>query len=144
MHRRTLTLELGITSVIVGIVFACAPVPKEMETEKVSIVKPDDQGIQRATIIMDSYFYRPKELSVQAGKPVELTLRNAATFLTHTFHLEDSAAGHHVHAEAKAGESQTVRFTPKEQGRFVFYCDKKFLFFKSHRERGQEGHLDVR
>jgi len=115
-----------------------------METEKVSIVKPDDQGIQRATIIMDSYFYRPKELSVQAGKPVELTLRNAATFLTHTFHLEDSAAGHHVHAEAKAGESQTVRFTPKEQGRFVFYCDKKFLFFKSHRERGQEGHLDVR
>lgn len=106
--------------------------------------KADDQGIQHATITMDSYSYSPKELSVQVGKPVELTLRNAATFTPHTFHLVDPAAGLHVHAEVSAGESQTVRFTPKERGTFTFYCEKKLLFFKSHRERGQEGHLEVR
>jgi hypothetical protein len=30
------------------------------------------------------------------------------------------------------------------RGTFPFYCDKKLLFFKSHHERGQEGHLEVR
>jgi len=109
-----------------------------------SIANADDQGIQRATITMDSYFYKPKELSVQAGKPVELTLRNVATFTPHTFVLDDPTAGLHIRAEVDAGESQTVRFTPKERGTFVFYCDKKLLFFKSHRERGHEGRLEVR
>ena len=109
-----------------------------------STVKADDQGIQRATIIMDSYSYSPNELSVEAGKPVELTLRNAATFTPHTFHLADPASGLHVHAEVSAGESQTVSFTPNQRGTFTFYCEKKLLFFKSHRERGQEGRLEVR
>ena len=107
-------------------------------------VVADDQGVQRATIIMDSYSYSPNELSVQAGKPVELTLRNDATFIPHTFHLTDPASGLHVHAEVSAGESQTVSFTPNQRGTFTFYCEKKLLFFKSHRERGQEGHLEVR
>jgi plastocyanin len=144
MKKLTLVVRIGLSIGLAGILFACARVPKEVKTEKVSIVRADDQGIQRATITMDSYFYSPKNLSVQAGKPVELTLRNAATFLSHSFHLEDSAVGHHVHAEVSAGESHTVRFMPREGGTFVFYCDKKFLFFRSHRERGQEGRLDVR
>ena len=110
----------------------------------VCIAQADDQGIQRATIIMDSYSYSPNELSVEAGKPVELTLRNAATFTPHTFHLADPASGLHVHAEVSAGESQTVSFTPNQRGTFTFYCEKRLLFFKSHRERGQEGHLEVR
>ena len=110
----------------------------------VCIAQADDQGIQRATIIMDSYSYSPNELSVEAGKPVELTLRNAATFTPHTFHLTDPASGLHVHAEVSAGESQTVSFTPNQRGTFTFYCEKKLLFFKSHRERGQEGRLEVR
>ena len=110
----------------------------------VGIAHADDPGVQRATIIMDSYSYSPNELSVQAGKPVELTLRNDATFIPHTFHLTDPASGLHVHAEVSAGESQTVRFTPNQRGTFTFYCEKKLLFFKSHRERGQEGRLKVR
>jgi len=107
-------------------------------------VVADDQGVQRATIIMDSYSYSPNELIVQAGKPVELTLRNDATFIPRTFHLTDPASGLHVHAEVSAGESQTVSFTPNQRGTFTFYCEKKLLFFKSHRERGQEGRLKVR
>ena len=85
-----------------------------------STVKADDQGIQRATIIMDSYSYSPNELSVEAGKPVELTLRNAATFTPHTFHLADPASGLHVHVEVSAGESQTVSFTPNQRGPLRF------------------------
>ncbi len=110
----------------------------------VSVIQPDDQGVQRATIAMDSYSYSPNELSVQAGQPVELTLRNDATFISHMFIIADPAAGLHVHVDVSAGDSQTVRFTPMTRGTFPFYCDKKLLFFKSHRERGQEGRLEVR
>ena len=60
------------------------------------------------------------------------------------FIIADPAAGLHVHVDVSAGDSQTVRFTPMTRGTFPFYCDKKLLFFKSHRERGQEGRLEVR
>jgi plastocyanin domain-containing protein len=106
-------------------------------------VQLNEQGIQRATITMDSYSYDLKDLSVQAGKPVELTLHNVATFTPHTFVVDDPAAGFHVRAEVSAWDTQTVRFTPKHGGTVTFYCDKKLLFFKSHRERGQEGHLEI-
>jgi hypothetical protein len=54
-----------------------------------SIAQTDDQGIQHVTIMMDSYAYSPQEISVQVGKPVELTLHNTATFIPHTFVLDD-------------------------------------------------------
>ena len=110
----------------------------------VTMLEPDEQGIQRASISMDSYSYSPNELSVQAGKLVELTFRNNATFVPHTFVLDDAAAGLRVRVEVSAGESKTVQFTPNQRGMFTFYCDKKLLFFKSHRERGHEGRLQVR
>ena len=34
-----------------------------------SVIQPDDQGVQRATIAMDSYSYSPNELSVQLANP---------------------------------------------------------------------------
>ena len=110
----------------------------------VSMVEPDDRGVQHATITMDSYSYSPNELSVQAGKPVELTLHNAATLIPHSFVLEDPAAGLHVRTEVSAGESQAIRFTPMHSGTSAFYYEKKLLFFKSHPERVQEGRLEVR
>jgi hypothetical protein len=43
-----------------------------------------------------------------------------------------------------AGKTEIIRFTPTQRGLFTFYCDKKLLFFKSHRDKGMEGLLDVR
>jgi len=117
---------------------------EDRHSAAMSMIEPDDQGLQHATITMDSYSYSPNELSVRAGKPVELTLHNAATLIPHSFVLDDSASGLHVQADVSAGESQTIRFTPTHSGTFAFYCEKKLLFFKSHRERGQEGRLEVR
>lgn len=110
----------------------------------VSAIVPEEHGIQRATITMDSYSYNPKELIVQAGKPVEFTLHNTATFIPHTFVVDDPAAGLHLRMEVNAGDRQILRFTPMQSGSVTFYCDKQLLFFKSHRERGQEGHLEIR
>src|SRR4026209_129229 len=56
---------------------------------------PVDQldGIQRATIILDSYSYTPNHLIIQAGKPVELLLTSITTITPHNFILKDDAAG---------------------------------------------------
>ena len=39
--------------------------------------------------------------------------------------------------------TRIVRFTPTKVGKYPFYCNNKLLFFKSHREKGMEGLLDV-
>jgi heme/copper-type cytochrome/quinol oxidase subunit 2 len=101
-------------------------------------------GIQRARIVMDSYSYSPKHLIVQAGKPVELTLTSVTTITPHNFVIDESDAGFRVNGDIGAGKTGVVRFTPSKAGTFPFYCDKKLLFFKSHREKGMEGRLEVR
>ncbi len=101
-------------------------------------------GVQRAEVILDSYSYTPNHLIVQAGKPVELTLVSV-TFLTpHNFILDAPEAGFKLDLDVGAGKRLTVRFTPAQPGTFPFYCDKKLLFFPSHREEGMEGLLEVR
>lgn len=101
-------------------------------------------GVQRATITLDSYSYTPSRLIAQAGKPVELALTSVTDFVPHNFLLKEPAAGLDVEQDVKAGKTVTVRFTPTQPGTFTFYCDKQLLFFKSHRERGMEGRLEVR
>jgi len=49
-----------------------------------------------------------------------------------------------INEDIGAGDTVKVRFTPTKAGVFAFYCDKKLLFFKSHREKGMEGVLKVR
>ncbi len=107
-------------------------------------VPVDQDGVQRATVQLDSYAYTPGHLIVQAGKPVELTLVSV-TFLTpHNFVLLDSAAGLAVEQDVGAGKTVVVKFTPSRPGLYSFYCDKKLPFFPSHREKGMEGRLEVR
>lgn len=101
-------------------------------------------GVQRATITLDSYSYTPDYLVVQAGKPVELTLTSVTTLTPHNFILSEPAAGFVVDQNVGHGKTVPVRFTPTQPGTFTFYCDKKLLFFASHREKGMEGRLEVR
>ncbi len=56
--------------------------------------------------------------------------------------IEDPS-GEEVLRETLSREPRTVRFTPREPGAYPFYCDKKLLFFPSHRERGMEGVIEV-
>jgi plastocyanin len=108
------------------------------------VVETDTDGVQRAAVTMDSYSYHPQHLIVQAGKPVELSLTSVTLLTPHNFVLQDAAAGLAVQQDVGAGKTLTVRFTPVQAGLFTFYCDKKLLFFASHREKGMEGRLEVR
>ena len=101
-------------------------------------------GVQRATITMDSYSYTPKHLIVQAGKPVELTLISVTTIIPHNFILKDPAAGLVVEKDVSAGKTDKVTFTPTQAGTVTFYCDRRLWPMPSHRDKGMEGKLEVR
>lgn len=133
-------------AVFVLIAFAIAASADDSATAQSAavVLEPDAAGVQRASITLDSYFYTPAHLIVQVGKPVELTLTSVTLLTPHNFIIREPSAGLLVEQDVGAGKTVTVRFTPIEPGRFTFYCDKKLLFFKSHREKGMEGLLEVR
>lgn len=107
-------------------------------------LSPDQDGVQRATIIMESYSFSPDHLIVQAGAPLELTLENESFLVPHNFVLEVPSIEPAINRTVSAGETAVVQLPALPPGQYAFYCDKQLLFFPNHREEGMEGRLDVR
>lgn len=101
-------------------------------------------GVQRATVTLDSYSYAPNHLIVEAGKPVELTLISVTTITPHNFIIKDPAGSLSVEQDVSAGKTVTIKFTPTQSGTFPIYCDKRLWPLPSHRDKGMEGKLEVR
>jgi plastocyanin len=108
------------------------------------VVETGADGVQRATITVDSYSFEPDHLVVSAGRPVELTLISVTRLVPHDFVIDDPAFGPALHQEIGAGETAKVTFTPERTGTFAFYCSKDPPLMKSHRAKGMEGILAVR
>jgi len=98
---------------------------------------------QAISLSLGDYHFTPDTLEVQAGRPVVLTLTNTDTLTPHNFTLQVAAAGLDIDTNVSAGSTSVVRFTPVKPGSYTFFCNKKLLFMKSHRERGMEGILRV-
>src|SRR6478672_2129887 len=101
-------------------------------------------GVQRATVTLDSYSYSPNHLIVEAGKPVELTLTSVTTIIPHNFIIKSPTGNLSVEQDVSAGKTVTIRFTPTQPGTFPIYCDKRLWPLPSHRDKGMEGTLEVR
>lgn len=101
-------------------------------------------GVQRATVTLDSYSYSPNHVIVEAGKPVELTLTSLTTITPHNFIIKDPAGSLSVEQDVSAGKTVTIKFTPTQPGTFPIYCDKRLWPMPSHRDKGMEGKLEVR
>ena len=125
-----------------GVTIAVAAEPSQPGTPVVIPVATD--GVQRATVTLDSYSYTPNHLIVEAGKPVELTLTSVTTFTPHNFIIKDPAGSLSVEQEVSAGKTVTITFTPPQPGTFPIYCDKRLWPLPSHRDKGMEGKLEVR
>ncbi len=113
-------------------------------SEKAFIADLGDDGVQRATITLDSYSFTPSHVVVRVGTPLELTLTSVTVITPHNFVLQEPDAGFTIEENIGAGDTEVVSFTPTVPGLYTFYCDKKLLFFASHREKGMEGRLEVR
>lgn len=125
---------------ILLMLFATAPLVFSAEE---NALVAETNGVQRIEITAGSYFFKPEHIIVKAGVPVELAIRNESRLVPHNFVMKSPEAG--MEFSEKLSDSLTiVRFTPSLPGKYTFYCDKKLLFFKSHRDRGMEGVIEVR
>ena len=133
---------------LVGLLIAAVPVSwsavDSSQTAAPVVVPMDSDGVQRVAIVVDSYSYTPSHLQVEVGKPVELILNSVTIITPHNFVLKEPMAGLMIEEDIPSRKGTIIRFTPTQRGLFPFYCDKKLIFFKSHREKGMEGLLDVR
>ena len=129
-----------LTSIDMTVVHAA-----ELSPSSSSVVIPmAADGMQRATVILDSYSYTPNHVIVEAGKPVELTLTSVTTIIPHNFIIKDPAGTLSVEQDISAGKTVTITFTPTQPGIFPIYCDKRLWPLPSHRDKGMEGKLEVR
>ena len=129
-----------LTSVGMTIVDAVEP----SQSSPPVMISVATDGVQRATVTLDSYSYTPNHLIVEAGKPVELTLTSVTTIIPHNFIIKDPAGSLSVEQDVSAGKSVIITFTPAQPGTFPIYCDKRLWPLPSHRDKGMEGKLEVR
>jgi len=132
--------SLGLSFALAAVTFAAEPASKGPPFT----VPTDSDGVQRTTVILDSYSYQPAHLIVEKGKPVELTLKSVTTLVPHNFIIKDPAGSLSVEQDAGAGKTALLKFTPMQAGTFPIYCDKRLWPLPSHRDKGMEGKLEVR
>jgi plastocyanin domain-containing protein len=107
-----------------------------------TVVPVDKDGVQRVDIVGGSYFFKPNNIVVKVNVPVELKVSKESSITPHDIAANSPEAGI-VFKETLSTTPKIIKFTPTKVGTYPFYCTKKLLFFKSHRERGMEGVIEV-
>lgn len=102
----------------------------------------DSDGVQRITIVGGSYFFRPDRILAKAGQPLHLIVRMEEGIVPHRFVL-DGPDGKPVADIELATTPKTVQID-LPPGRYSYTCPNRLLMFKSHRERGMSGTLEIR
>ena len=120
---------------------AAGDAPTSEEGETIAALGPD--GVQRVEMLAGSYFFKPRHVVVKVGVPVELKVSKEAGMTPHDIVVKAPEAGVSFAVDLTA-EPRTISFTPGKVGKYPIYCDKGFLFFANHREKGMEGVLEVR
>jgi plastocyanin len=110
--------------------------------EPPTMVPIDKDGVQRVDILGGSYFFKPDHIIVKVNVPVELKVTKESGFTPHDIAADSPEAGI-VFKEELSTTPKTIKFTPTKVGTYPFYCTKKLLFFKSHRDRGMKGVFEV-
>jgi plastocyanin len=104
--------------------------------------RPNAAGVQVVEIEAHSYYFKPSRVIVEAGKPVEATIRFKSLFTPHNLTCEHADAG--IMVDQGAGfmsfrKTKLARFTPTKPGEYEFYCG-----VGSHMMKGMKGTLVVR
>ncbi|MFQ5585540.1 MAG: cupredoxin domain-containing protein [Thermodesulfobacteriota bacterium] len=133
---KRLFISLALLSLILS-----SPSPAKGEGEVVTAV-PGSDGIQRVEILAGSYFFKPDHIVVKVNLPVELSVRKERGITPHNIVIDEPDLGLDIN-ESLSTKPTVLRFTPEKTGRYTYLCDKKLLFFKSHRKKGMEGILEV-
>ena len=128
---------------IISIIVIVFSLDQVVGKEKVYHAAINDKGVQEVEITGDSYYFEPDHIILKVNIPVEFKIKkNSAGIVPHNIIVDAPEAGIMISGSMKM-EPRVIRFTPTKIGKYAFYCDKRLLFFKSHREKGMEGMLEV-
>lgn len=129
---------LMVFLVLAGIAFA----QDTGEKKKTYTATVDPDGVQRVTILGGGYFFEPDHIIVKVNVPVELTIKKESGIVPHNIIINAPEAGMDIN-ESLSDKPKIIQLIPKKVGKYPFYCDKRLLFFKSHKEKGMEGVIEV-
>jgi plastocyanin len=102
----------------------------------------DTDGVQRVEITGSEYSFNPNYIIVKKDIPVEFIVKKTSGFIPHNIVIESPEAGINIR-ESMDTDPKVIRFTPTKAGKYPVFCDKRFLFFPSHRKKGMEGIIEV-
>jgi uncharacterized cupredoxin-like copper-binding protein len=111
--------------------------PGSQSTPQLTTPGASTQDVQEVTIASsDAMRFTPSALTVEAGRPVRLTLRNEGQ-IDHDFTLSQGVP-RPIKVEAKPGQSASVTFTIARPGTYQFICSKP-----GHAAAGMRGTITV-
>ncbi|MEK6698412.1 MAG: cupredoxin domain-containing protein [Nitrospirota bacterium] len=113
---------------------------ERVEKRVVATIDPD--GVQRVEMTGDTYYFDPNVIVVKVNVPVELKVKKAGGIAPHNIVIKAPDAGINIE-ESLSTEPKSIQFTPTKVGKYPFECTKRLLFFKSHKDRGMHGMLEV-
>ncbi len=117
--------------------------PEHQMKEKRFVATVGSDGVQHVEITGGEYYFDPNVIVVKVNVPVEFKVKKAAGYVPHDIVADSPDAGIKFKADLSNKEPAVIKFTPTKAGKYPMYCDRRFLFFKTHRERGMEGVIEV-
>jgi plastocyanin len=100
-------------------------------------------GVQRVEVTGGDYYFDPNYIVVKVNIPVELTVKKASGYVPHDMIVKAPEAGIEFKADLSDKKPELIKFTPTKVGKYDMFCDKKLLWFKSHKDRGMDGTIEV-
>lgn len=111
--------------------------------EKRFVATVGADGVQRVEITGGEYFFDPNYIVVKVNVPVELVVKKAKGYVPHDIVVRAPEAGIDFKVDLSDKAAKTVKFTPTKVGKYEMLCDEKLLWFKSHKDRGMDGFIEV-
>jgi plastocyanin len=110
--------------------------------EKRFVATAGADGVQHVEITGGEYYFDPNYIVVKVNVPVELSVKKATGYVPHNIAVNAPEAGIGFKVDL-SDKDKTVKFTPTKVGKYEMMCDKKLLWFKSHKDRGMDGFIEV-
>lgn len=132
-----------IISLIAGMIIllaAAVAFGEFKEKRYVATIAPD--GVQHVEMTGASFYFDPSVIVVKVNVPVELAVKKEPGMTPHDIAVKAPDAGIDFAADLSA-TPKVIKFTPTKAGTYEFDCTERFLFFKSHKDRGMYGRIEV-
>ena len=115
--RRWMPAAVLLLLLAVGLVAAACGGDEEKVTSQASATKSAEASSSSLSLEADDFYFQPKEIAAQAGKPVTVKVKNEGK-ATHTFTIDSLK----VDQTLSAGTDKDITFTPTQSGDLKFYC----------------------